>query len=305
MFGNYKWGIASFSGPGETFIANEGNEAKNVNNEIVENVMGREGADPNGEYDIWNDDTGGGNCWGANSANSTFAPGNGKVPLEPDLPGLPAGRNRIRGGEEHQPRAGAADRQPRRNRQPDDDPRLRRHQPAAEPAVHLGQTGRLAPGVPEVQAGRSGAEARRSDLLMRARDRRAPRAAQALKLIAVVVAAFALSGAVAAAANAPAAKKPKSKPKEVSVADFYFGPEKLTLKEGQSVNWVWAEANTYPHDVHLKSGPKSLKQKGTYSTKTTAVTDAEFEKTFTTPGTYKFICTIHPTEMHMTIVVKK
>jgi plastocyanin len=140
---------------------------------------------------------------------------------------------------------------------------------------------------------------------MRARDRRAPRAAQALKLIAVVVAAFALSGAAATAANAPAAKKPKSKPKEVSVADFYFGPEKLTLKEGQSVNWVWAEANTYPHDVHLKSGPKSLKQKGTYSTKTTAVTDAEFEKTFTTPGTYKFICTIHPTEMHMTIVVKK
>jgi plastocyanin len=134
--------------------------------------------------------------------------------------------------------------------------------------------------------------------------RRAP-TAHAAKLIAVaVVAVLALSGATATAANAPA-KKPKSKPKEVSVADFYFGPEKLTLKEGQSVNWVWAEANTYPHDVHLKSGPKSLKQKATYSTKTTAVTNAEFEKTFTTPGTYKFICTIHPTEMHMTIVVKK
>ncbi|HEY2479548.1 MAG TPA: plastocyanin/azurin family copper-binding protein [Solirubrobacterales bacterium] len=127
---------------------------------------------------------------------------------------------------------------------------------------------------------------------------------RALKLVTVVVAAFALSGAAAAAANAPAAK-PKSKPKEVSVADFYFGPEKLTLKQGQSVNWVWAEANTYPHDVHLKSGPKGLRQKKTYSTRTTAVTDAEFEKTFTTPGTYHFICTIHPTQMHMTIVVKK
>jgi plastocyanin len=123
-----------------------------------------------------------------------------------------------------------------------------------------------------------------------------------LKLVAVVVAVFALSGAAATAAQAP---QKKSKPKEVSVADFYFGPEKLTLKEGQSVNWVWAESNTYPHDVHLKSGPKSLKGKAAYSTKTTAVTDAEFEKTFTTPGTYKFICTIHPTQMHMTIVVKK
>jgi plastocyanin len=132
---------------------------------------------------------------------------------------------------------------------------------------------------------------------------RKPRAARAAKLIAVaMVAVLALSGAAATAAQAP---PKKSKPKEVSVADFYFGPEKLTLKEGQSVNWVWAESNTYPHDVHLKSGPKSLKEKKSYSTKTTAVTNAEFEKKFTTPGTYKFICTIHPTQMHMTIVVKK
>jgi plastocyanin len=138
---------------------------------------------------------------------------------------------------------------------------------------------------------------------MRSRARRsAP--ARALKVILVVVGALAISATAATAAQAPAAKA-KGKAQEVSVADFYFGPEKLTLKQGQSVNWVWAEANTYPHDVHLKSGPKGLKGKSSYSTRTTAVTDAEFEKTFTTPGTYKFICTIHPTQMHMTIVVKK
>jgi hypothetical protein len=89
VFGNYKWGIASFSGPGETFVANEGNEAKNVDNEIAENMMGREGADPNGEYDMWNDNTGGGNCWGANSPNSTFAPGNGKVGIGVIYPTCP------------------------------------------------------------------------------------------------------------------------------------------------------------------------------------------------------------------------
>jgi plastocyanin len=132
---------------------------------------------------------------------------------------------------------------------------------------------------------------------------RAPRPMRSLRILVVaVVAVFALSGAAATAAKAP---QKKGKPKEVSVADFYFGPEKLTINKGQSVNWVWAETNTYPHDVHLKSGPKGLKGKATYSTKTTAVTDAEFEKIFTTPGTYKFICTIHPTQMHMTIVVKK
>jgi parallel beta-helix repeat protein len=89
VFGNYKWGIASFSGPGEIYVANEGDDAKNINNEIAENMMGREGADPNGEYDFWNDNTGGGNCWGANSGNSTFAPGNGKVPLSQIYPTCP------------------------------------------------------------------------------------------------------------------------------------------------------------------------------------------------------------------------
>jgi len=125
---------------------------------------------------------------------------------------------------------------------------------------------------------------------------------RSLKVLVVVVAVFALTGAVATAANAP---KKKGKPKEVSVADFYFGPETLTLKQGQSVNWVWAETNTYPHDVHLKQGPPGLKAKGSYSTKTTAVTNARFEKTFTRPGTYKYICTIHPTQMKMTVTVKK
>jgi parallel beta-helix repeat protein len=89
VFGNYKWGVASFSGPGETFIANEGNDAKNINNQITENTMGREGADPNGEYDFWNDDTGGGNCWGGNNLIATYAPGNGTVPLSTIYPPCP------------------------------------------------------------------------------------------------------------------------------------------------------------------------------------------------------------------------
>jgi hypothetical protein len=89
IFGNFKWGVASFSGPGETFVANEGDDAKNINNQIAENTMGREGADPNGEYDFWNDGTGGGNCWGANNQIATFAPGNGKVPLATLYPPCP------------------------------------------------------------------------------------------------------------------------------------------------------------------------------------------------------------------------
>jgi plastocyanin len=119
------------------------------------------------------------------------------------------------------------------------------------------------------------------------------------------VAAVALLGATAAAAHAPAASVSTAKLARVSVNDFYFGPDDVTIKKGGSVKWVWSSTNTYPHDVHLKKGPKGLKERVTYSTKTTAVADAEFKKTFKTPGTYHFICTIHPTEMHLTVVVKK
>ena len=159
VFGNYKWGIASFSGPGEIFVANEGDDAKNINNQIVENTMGREGADPNGEYDFWNDATGGGNCWGGNSAGATFAPGQRQSAAEPDLPGLPAGRSRSPTRSSSLNIGAGLQLNLGERKRPDDDPRLRRLEPAAEPAVHLGPAGRRAPGVRKIHAGRGRAAA--------------------------------------------------------------------------------------------------------------------------------------------------
>jgi hypothetical protein len=95
VFGNYKWGIATLSAPGEPFgpdgslLANFGDDGKSLDNEIAENRMAREGADPNGEYDFFADATGGGNCWGGNSPDARFAPGNGRLPparIYPDCP---------------------------------------------------------------------------------------------------------------------------------------------------------------------------------------------------------------------------
>jgi plastocyanin len=128
--------------------------------------------------------------------------------------------------------------------------------------------------------------------------RRTKLAKAAVALCCVV--AVALSGVTAATAQAP--KKP---PVKVTVNDFYFAPTAVTLKKGRAVKWVWSSYNTYPHDVHLKQGPKALKNKSRFSTTTTAVTDAHFQRTFEVPGTYKFICTVHPSEMKMTVTVKK
>jgi len=119
-------------------------------------------------------------------------------------------------------------------------------------------------------------------------------------LVAVCVSAVALSGVTAASAQAP--KKP---PVKVTVNDFYFAPTAVTIRKGRAVKWIWSSYNTYPHDVHLKQGPKALKNKGRFSTTTTAVTEASFQRTFEVPGTYKFICTVHPSEMRMTVTVKK
>lgn len=119
--------------------------------------------------------------------------------------------------------------------------------------------------------------------------------------LAVVAAASVLLGPAAASAQAPQ----RAKPAIVTVNDFFFGPDSVTIHKGRAVKWVWSETNTYPHDVHLKQGPKNLKERSTYSTRTTAVTGATFKKAFERPGTYRYICTIHPTLMKLTITVKR
>ncbi|MGN6274402.1 MAG: cupredoxin domain-containing protein [Solirubrobacterales bacterium] len=126
------------------------------------------------------------------------------------------------------------------------------------------------------------------------------RGARLLKGAIACLAVVALLGVGAASAQAP-----RSKPRIVTVNDFFFGPDEVTIHPGKTVKWVWSETNTYPHDVHLKRGPKNLKDRASYSTHTTAVTDATFKKTFERPGTYRYICTIHPTLMKLTLTVKK
>ena len=81
IFGHEKWGAAAFSGP-QAFGVNNGDDAMNLNNQFIDNEMGRDGVDPNAT-DFFTDYSGGGHCWSGNQANPevTYAPGNGSVPL--------------------------------------------------------------------------------------------------------------------------------------------------------------------------------------------------------------------------------
>ena len=118
-----------------------------------------------------------------------------------------------------------------------------------------------------------------------------------LLLVCLAVAALVPAGAAVSAAAGGA------RPVKVSVADDYYGPAQLTIKKGKSVKWVWSAYNTDNHNVSLNQGPAGVKR-GQFKSPSGTI-GLHFEKKFTVPGKYKFVCTFHRTVMKMTVVVKK
>ena len=108
------------------------------------------------------------------------------------------------------------------------------------------------------------------------------------KLILIaLVAAFAAVPAVSALASTPT--------KKITVGDNFFKPKTVTIKKGTRVTWVW-DSFGIRHNVTVKSGPSKFhsadKSGGTYSHR------------FGKKGTYHLICTLHPTQMKETIIVR-
>lgn len=121
----------------------------------------------------------------------------------------------------------------------------------------------------------------------------------------IAVAACALGAAIAApVASGAGAVSHKAKPvvKKVQVTDNFFTPTKVTITKGSSVNWVWNNANFNTHNVTLIKGPKGI-NKGKY-TSIDGTRGLHFKRTFTTPGTYHFECTIHPS-MNVAVTVRR
>ncbi len=66
--------------------------------------------------------------------------------------------------------------------------------------------------------------------------------------------------AAAPAAMAVRATTSKGKTRKVTVNDNYYGPSKLTVHVGDSVDWVWTDEVTDVHDVKLNSAPRGVKK---------------------------------------------
>lgn len=107
------------------------------------------------------------------------------------------------------------------------------------------------------------------------------------KLIITALLATAALPAFAGAANAATIK----------VGDNFFNPTKKTVSVGSKVKFKWV--GTRKHQIVKTSGPG-----GKVASRTTDDRGVNLAKRFGTRGTYRFICTIHPEEMRLTLKVK-
>ena len=105
---------------------------------------------------------------------------------------------------------------------------------------------------------------------------------------AALLAALVIGSAFVTVLSAPA----RAGDVAVTIDNFVFSPERLTVKAGTTVTWT--NHDDIPHTV--ASSTRAFKSK-------VMDTDETFSFTFATPGVYLYFCSLHP-HMTGTIVVE-
>jgi plastocyanin len=108
-------------------------------------------------------------------------------------------------------------------------------------------------------------------------------------LLALTLSACGSSGATTTG-DTPAAAASNGEP-TVTVKDMAYTPERLTVAAGATVTWVFGDG-AIAHDVKGDGFQSKVMAKGT------------FRHRFTQPGTYQYLCTLHP-NMTATIEVTR
>jgi plastocyanin len=67
----------------------------------------------------------------------------------------------------------------------------------------------------------------------------------------------------------------------VTIQDMAYTPETLTVEAGATITWVWRDG-AIAHDVKGAGFKSKVQSEGTFSHR--------FDK----PGTYDYVCTLHP-----------
>jgi len=91
--------------------------------------------------------------------------------------------------------------------------------------------------------------------------------------------------------NAPAPSGDAVRSAEVEIEDFSYRPDPVTIEEGGKV--IWKNRDAVPHTATAADG----------SFDTGAIEEGKIKsETFKQPGTYEYVCSIHP-QMHGTVEV--
>jgi plastocyanin len=90
----------------------------------------------------------------------------------------------------------------------------------------------------------------------------------------------------ASSGNAPAPSGDAVRSAEVEIEDFAYGPDPVTIEEGGKV--IWKNRDSAPHTATADDG--------SFDTGTIEEDKLKSE-TFKEPGTYAYVCSIHP-QMH-------
>lgn len=83
--------------------------------------------------------------------------------------------------------------------------------------------------------------------------------------------------------------------KKVSVTNNAFTPKALTVKKGTKVVWRWTQGGV-PHNVTPANGKRG--------SATSSKKGFTFSKVMSRTGTFKYVCTVHPDAMRLTIRVR-
>jgi plastocyanin len=83
------------------------------------------------------------------------------------------------------------------------------------------------------------------------------------------------------AAEAPPAATDNNAGPTVTIEDMAYTPATLTVPAGTTVTWVWRDG-AIAHDVKGDGFKSKVQSQGTFSHR------------FTQPGTYDYLCTLHP-----------
>jgi plastocyanin len=117
--------------------------------------------------------------------------------------------------------------------------------------------------------------------------------ADTIRSAAFAVALCAATGMVLAGLVLPGRAQGTPAAAAVSIDNFTFTPQTLTVKAGTIVTWT--NKDDIPHGIASADNAFARSQ--------AMDTDDRYSFTFTTPGTYRYFCYVHP-HMTGTIVVE-